>query len=174
MRQTLSFTARSQSLSGTPEEVPVLLMQFEHASLPAPVRVSSDPTERLQDDPPLYGTRSTWNSADPATEPYLFLSAGFVLPGDQEDAPAAVQIVLNTLDAALITSLRSVNTRATAHLALVLASAPNLVQIEYRGLQVLSIEYGEQLTITASRQPIEEEAVPKDRFTKDRFPGLIA
>lgn len=173
MRRTLSLTARDQSLSATPQEVPVVLMQFEHAALEAPVRVSSDPTERLQDDPPLYGTRSTWNSADPATEPYLFLSAGFVLPGDQEDAPAAAQIVINTLDASIVTALRSINTQATAHIALVLASAPDLVQIEYRGLRVLTIEYGEQLTLTVSRQPIEEEAVPKDRFTANRFPGLI-
>lgn len=173
MRRTLSFTARQQSLSAYPEEVPVLLMQFEHPSLATPIRVSSDPTERLQDDPPLYGTRSIWNGAEPTTEPYLFLSAGFVLPGDQENAPAAAQIVINTLDAALITAFRSINTQGTAHLALVLASAPNLVQIEYRGLRVLSVEYGEQLTITASRRPIEEEAVPKDRFTRDRFPGLI-
>lgn len=174
MRRTLSVTARNHSMSSAPEDVPILLMQFEHDLLSTPVRVSSDPTERIQDDPPMYGTRSSWNGADTATEPYLFLSAGFVLPGDQEDAPAAVQIVVNTLDAALLTSLRSITTQATAHVALVLASAPDLVQIEYRGLRVLSIDYSDQLTITASRQPVEEEAVPKDRFTKDRFPGLIS
>lgn len=148
-------------------------MQFEHEDLAAPIRISSDPTERLSTDPLRYGTRSTWNNANPATEPYQFLAASFEVPGDQEDAPATVRLVLDMFDASLVKQLRSIATQATAHLALVFSETPNTVELEYRGLRVLSIDYGEQLTITASRQPIEDESVPKDRFTKDRFPGLF-
>lgn len=173
MSRTLSLTARTFGQAAASGEVAVVLIQVEHPSLAAPIRLSSDPTVLLSEEPLRYGTRSTWNGADPATEPFVFTVASFVLPGDQEDAPASLQLVLDLFDAALVTQLRSVTTQATLHLALVLASSPDLVEIEYRGLRVVSADYGEQLTITATRRPIEDEAVPKDRFTKDRFPGLF-
>ena len=173
MSRSVSITARTHTEARASDEVEVLLMQFEHDDLAAPIRISSDPTERLTTDPPRYGTRSTWNGADPATEPYLFLAASFELPGDQDDAPASVRIVLDLFDATLVAQLRSIATQATAHMALVFAASPDTVELEYRDLLVISADYGEQLTITASRRPIEDEAVPKDRFTKDRFPGLF-
>jgi hypothetical protein len=30
-----------------------------------------------------------------------------------------------------------------------------------------------EVALTISRAPIEEESVPMERFTKDRFPGLF-
>lgn len=173
MSRTLSLTARTFGQAAASGEVAVVLIQIEHASLDAPVRISSDPTVLLSEEPLRYGTRSTWNGSDPATEPFVFAVASFVLPGDQEDAPAAMQLVLDLFDAALVTKLRSVNTQSTLHVAVVFASAPDLVEMEWRGLRVVSADYGERLTISATRRPIEEEAVPKDRFTKDRFPGLF-
>ena len=54
------------------------------------------------------------------------------------------------------------------------ASSPDLVEIEYRGMQLVSAEGNAgEISIEISRAPIEEEAVPMDRFTKDRFPGLF-
>ncbi|MBY6117401.1 hypothetical protein KUW09_24630 [Mameliella alba] len=172
MSRTVSITARRHDEAQHSDEVEVLLMQFEHADLEAPIRISSDAT-RLSVDPLLYGTRSTWNGADPATEPYLFAFASYQMPGDQEDAPAAVRVILDLFDDTLVKKLRSTITPATAHLAVVYAASPNTVEIEYRGLEIGDISYGEQLVITSSRRAIEERGVPRDLMTKDRFPGLF-
>jgi hypothetical protein len=173
MSRTLSLTARSHGQAAQPEDVEVVLMQFDHDDLDAPIRISSDPTERLSTEPLRYGTRSSWNGTDPQAAPFYFLAAGFELPGDQEDAPAAVRIVLDLFDATLVTLLRSVSTQGTAHLAIVFAASPDTVEIEFRDLRITTVEYGEQLVITCSRRPIEEEGVPAIRMTKDRFPGLF-
>jgi hypothetical protein len=59
-------------------------------------------------------------------------------------------------------------------LAVVLASSPDHVEAEFRGMKITEAEgNAAQITLSISRQPIEEESVPMDRFTKDRFPGLF-
>ena len=148
---------------------------IDHGSLSAPVRLSTDPTERLSAEPPIYGTRSTWMDADPETEPYLFTLVSADLPGDQEDAPASATIVLENVDNGIAAVLRSIIDRATVHMAVVLASSPDLVEMECRDLRLISADGDAgEVSLALSRAPIEDETVPMDRFTRDRFPGLFA
>lgn len=169
----VSLNARSAFDAATSDEVEIVLLQFEHSALAEPIRVSTDPTMRLATDPLMYGTRSSWMDADPLTEPFLFVLASAELPGDQEDAPPAAQIVLENVDNRIAEQLRSVVRRATVHMAVVLASSPDLPEVEYRNLKLMTAEGdASEITLQISRQPIEEEVVPMDRFTRDRFPGL--
>jgi hypothetical protein len=172
MSRAVSITARRHAEGETSDQVEVVLMQFEHADLDAPIRISSD-INRLSTDPLLYGTRSTWNDANPETEPYLFAFASIQMPGDQDGAPAAIQLVLDLFDNTLVNQLRSTITPATAHLAVVYAASPNAVEIEYRGLEVSDASYGNQLVITAARRAIEDRGVPQHLITDGRFPGLF-
>ncbi|WPY94672.1 hypothetical protein T8T21_00670 [Limimaricola variabilis] len=170
----VSLNARTAFAASTTAEVEVALIMIEHPSLAAPVRLSTDPTERIATEPELmYGTRSAWMGSDPLTEPFLFVLASAEVPGDLEDAPAAARIVFDNVSSDQAAVLRSFTDLATVHLAVVLASSPDLVEVEYRGMQLVSAEGNAgEISIEISRAPIEEEAVPMDRFTKDRFPGL--
>ncbi len=155
-------------------EVEVALLVFEHADLAEPVRISTDPTERLSADPLMYGTRSDWMGADPATEPYLFVLASAEIPGDQEDAPAAATVVLENVDNDIAKVLRSVTDRATVHMAVVHSSTPDLIEAEFRDMRLISADGdAADITLTISREPIEDEGFPADRMTRDRFPGLF-
>lgn len=171
MRQ-ISLTARLAHEEGASAEAEVALFQIEHPSLSAPIRLSSDPTELISEEPRIYGTRSTWLGADPETEPFLFVVAAAEAPDDQEDAPATASIVLMNVDVAIAETLRSFTSRPTIHMAVVLASSPDVVEMESRGLKIISAEgdVGE-VSIAISRSPIEEESAPTDRFTRDKFPG---
>lgn len=171
-------------------EVEVALFSIEHPSLAAPIRLSTDPTTKVSprpdgtglstphvdipDDELAYGTPSTWDGANPDSDPYLFVLASAELPDDLEDAPAQATIVLENVSNDVATLLRSFTDPAVAHLAVVLASSPNLPEMEYRDLRIVSSggDAGE-VTLQLSRRPIEEESVPMDRFTKHRFPGLF-
>lgn len=96
------------------------------------------------------------------------------LPSDPEDAPAASALILQNVDNRIGETLRSFTDRATIHMAVVLASSPDLVEAEYRDMAIVSAEgTAYQVTLQISREPIEEENVPMDRFTKDRFPGMF-
>ncbi|MDX8354362.1 hypothetical protein [Cognatiyoonia sp. IB215182] len=168
------MNARTALDAATSSEVEVVLIQIDHPDLPTPIRLSTDPTERISTDPLIYGTRSTWLGANPATEPFLFMLMAADIPGDLEDAPAAATFVLENVSQDITAVLRSFIDRPSVQLAVVLASSPDVIEVEYRGMVMISSDgaVGE-VSIQVSRAPIEDENVPMDRFTKDRFPGLF-
>ena len=48
-----------------------------------------------------------------------------------------------------------------------------VVEVEFRHHKMISAEGdAAEVSISMSRQPIEEEYAPMDRMTRDRFPGL--
>lgn len=169
----LSLNARAAQDAHSTDEVEVVLITFEHAALEAPLRFSTDPTERISTEPLVYGTRSRWQGADPATEPYLFVLASVGVPSDMEEAASSAQIVLDAVDVSIAEVLRSFTDRATAHVAVVLASSPDVVEAEWHNLKLMSAAGGDDNhPLELSRLPIEEESAPTDWFSKQRFPGL--
>tara|TARA_B100000378_G_scaffold207273_1_gene170431 strand:- start:412 stop:936 length:525 start_codon:yes stop_codon:yes gene_type:complete len=169
----VSFNARTAFDAETGGDIEVALFVFEHALLPQPIRLSTDPTERLSTEPYMLGTRSNWSGANPVTDPYLFVLASAEVPGDMEDAPASATLVLENVDNEIASVLRSFVDYATVHMAVVLAGSPNLVEVEYRDMKLVSADGDSgEVRIAIGRHPIEDERVPMDRFTKDRFPGI--
>lgn len=177
------INARTVHDAATSEDVEVALFAIDHPSLDAPIRLSTDPTTRLSDDPLMYGTRSDWLGADPAADPYLFVLASTDLPSDLEDVPAAATIVLSNVDNRIADVLRSFSGRPTVSMAVIIVDGSwdsNLtdgsydVEVAFHGLVITgsSGDAGE-VRIEMSRAPIEDEMVPMDRFTKSRFPGLF-
>lgn len=172
MSRRLSLNSRMAPEALASAEVEAVLICIEHPELDAPIRLSTDPTERLQDDPLMYGTRSTWAGADPVTEPWLWIIAQAVLPGD-DDAPAQAQIVISNLDAEMSELLLSFTEPASVSMAVVMADTPDLVEEEWQGLLISAadIDAGE-IALSISRDEIELEPFPAGRMTRRRFPGL--
>jgi hypothetical protein len=155
------------------DQIYVVLFHVEHPDLPTPIRLSTDNTERLSAEPLVYGTRSTWLDADPVTEPFLWVIASAMVPSDLEDAPAAAQVVLETLDHEIVRLMRSFSTPATAHMAVVLADTPDVIEQEWAGLRIVSSDTNAgEIAISLSREEVEQEFYPSGRMTRDRFPGL--
>ncbi|HEY5209301.1 MAG TPA: hypothetical protein VIJ42_07640 [Stellaceae bacterium] len=67
LNQRLSFDAAAS------DEVEICLIKISHPSLDAPIRLSTDATQRLSIEPLAYGTQSTWNSDGGAVADYSFL-----------------------------------------------------------------------------------------------------
>lgn len=155
-------------------EIHAILFEINHPALDAPVRLSTDNTERLSVDPLYYGTRSTWRGANPVTDPYLWVVASALLPSDKEDAPAAGTLLLENLDRDMVRVVRSFTDLATIHMAVVLADSPNVPDLEYVGMEILSADIDNGIiTLTFGRENIEKEPVPVDRFSRNLFPGLF-
>ncbi|WP_320194745.1 hypothetical protein RMR10_010260 [Agrobacterium rosae] len=169
----VSLNARLMQDAQASDEIYAALFEIEHPELEKPIRLSTDNTERLSSDPLYYGTRSTWRGANPITDPYLWVVANTLLPSDLEDAPAAATLVLENLDHEMVNVVLSFTTPATIHMAVVLASSPNLVEAQFTDLQITSadIDAGE-ISLSISREEIESESVPGGRMTSRTFPGL--
>jgi len=173
MSRRVSLNMRMSHEDHSSAEVYVALFMIEHPEMDAPLRLSTDPTERLSDEPLTYGTRSAWSTQNPIEDPYLFILASTNLPSDLEDAPASGNLILENVDRRMAEVLRSVNTQGTIHMAVVLASSPDQVEVEYRDMRILSADMNAgEITVNFSRQPVEEEYYPADRMTKQRFPGM--
>lgn len=172
----VSLNARQANDAAHSDEVELALVQIEHPSLVAPIRLSSDNTERLSVEPITYGTRSAWNGANPLTEPYLFVGMEIELPGDAEDAPPAARMRFANIDPGLVPTIRSVNLQASVHIAVMLASSPDTPDgVEYRDLRLIDASYdAAAIEIVMTRRPIEDGMFPFARMTKQRFPGLFA
>ena len=169
----LSLNARLAQDADLSDEIHVVLLQIEHPDLDAPIRLSTDNTERITTEPLVYGTRSRWRGANPMSEPFLWVVASALLPSDLDDAPAAATIMLENLDSGMAVLLRSFVDTATLHMAVVLASSPDLVEAEWTDLQLGSAEItGGEITLQFSREEIELERFPGGRMTRNRFPGL--
>lgn len=103
----LSLNARMMQDDLVSDQIYVVLIEIDHPELPRPIRLSTDNADRIQADPPIYGTRSSWRGANPITDPYLWIVASAILPGDQDDTPAAATIALENLDREMVRLVRS-------------------------------------------------------------------
>lgn len=171
----LSLNARLAQDAPHSAAIEMALILIEHPELEAPIRLSTDNTERLSTDPLMYGTRSSWRGSNPVTEPFLWIIASSVLPGDAEDAPASAQIALENLDAEMVQLVRSFTDPATISLAVVLAETPDLIEAEWTGLQLVSADItAGEIVLSISRDEVELEPFPPGRMTRLNFPGLHA
>ncbi len=153
------------------DDIYVVLFEIEHPDLATSILLSTDNADRISLEPLIYGTRSTWRSA--ATRDFLWIVASTVLPSDLDDAPAAATIILENLDRQMAEVVRSFTSPATFHMAVVLASSPDLVEAEYTDLLLTSAEItAGEITLSISREEIESEYVPGGRMTARTFPGL--
>jgi hypothetical protein len=167
------MNARAAQDAVASAEIEVILFEINHPSLDAPIRLSTDNTERLSTEPLIYGTRSTWRGADPATEPFMWVVASAILPSDSQDDAGEAQIVLDVLDAEYAELLLSFTDLATFHMASVMALSPNVVELEELDLSLTVAEIADtEISLTLSRQDIELEFYPAGRMTRSKFPGL--
>ena len=174
MSRRVSLNARLMQDADVTGEIYVVLVEITHPELDAPVRLSTDNTERLSEPPEIsYGTRSTWRGADPVTEPFLWILASAVLPGDQEDAPATATLVLENLDAGIVRVLRSFIEPPNVAMAVVLAASPDVIEAEFTELKIASMSANAgEIVLNLSRELVEDEPFPSARMSRARFPGL--
>lgn len=173
MSRLVSMTARQSPDAMASDEVEVVLIKITHEDLSAPVRLTTDPTERISTDPLVYGTRSAWGGADPVSDPHLFVLAYAVVPGEAEDTPATAQIMLEALDARMAEVLRSISSPALFSMAVVMASTPDLVEQQWTDLMLVNVEGDAgMISLHISREEIELNLFPAGRMSRAYFPGL--
>jgi hypothetical protein len=167
MSRTLSAPFIAAVNSQETGEVVICLLTIAHEALAEPIYLSSDPTVRVSDVPLVYSTTSRGNE-------YLFLPFEFTLPDDTADSPPRVQLTIDSVDQTLISLLRSISTPADVTVELVLASSPDLVELELPALQLANVTIGElHVTVDLVSDPLINEPVPAGLFTPGSFPGVF-
>lgn len=162
----ISLTLRHAMYAENTGEVPVVLATITHPELDAPVRLSSDPTQRLSVDPLVYGTVSNG-------EPFEFVMMSPVLPDQQRGQSPRAALAFENVDRDSVALLRSITTPMRVRLDLVLASAPDAIEESYTDLRAVRAGYdADRITLDISREPFTAEPWPSGKMTQARMPGL--
>jgi hypothetical protein len=162
----ISLNARLAMNAAYTGDVPIVLVTINHPDLADPIRLSSDPTQRLSADPLEYGTVSN-------DEVYKFVLMAAILPDDREGSPLTASLAFDNVAADMAKVLRSVLSPASLDLALVFASDPNAVEELYQDLRAVKGGYdASRITLDISREAVTAEPWPAHRMTQNRFPGL--
>lgn len=164
--RTLSDKFRLALYSQETGEVVAFLLTFEHADLTEPLRLSTDPTQRLSTNPLQYGTISRGNT-------FLFAPIDVLLPEDIDGGDPRASLAIDNVGRELIDAIRSIEEGAIVLLEAVLASAPDVVEISFPQLKMTNSEYTlVSLTVDLTIDHLTTEPYPGDSFTKAYFPGL--
>lgn len=162
----IPLTVRRTLLAEHSDEVEIALVTFTHPDLAAPIRLSSDPTERFSVDPLRYGTTSRGQQFE-----HILMSA--IVPDDQRGVPPRLALVLDNVAVEMVETLRSFSEPATAVVEFVLASAPDALYQKFARLQTTRVAYdAESITIDLAREPFVSEPFGQ-RQIKHFFPGLF-
>lgn len=149
--------------------IEVFLITLYHEDLSEPIRVSSDPTERVGSDAynVYYGTISQGR---------IFYYAGFeaCMLNDEDGAAPQTQISIARIPQ-VVEAIESMGPGPlTADIELVLADTPDIIEVSMLSLELVNPEYGEEaVTATISRDLLFSEPYPGRTFIPQHFPYLF-
>lgn len=164
----IPLSARRIMFEQRTTEDQVLLVTISHPELAAPIRLSSDATEKLSLEPLVFGIKS--NGLE-----YQLVLMSAILPDNRRGSPRRAALTFQDIDSTHIELVRSFINPATVDLEVVFASAPDVVTDSYEGLRMKQVSYDESsssMTIEFSRELYLSEPLPSHRQTKNVSPGL--
>lgn len=134
------------------------LLVLDHADLPAPIRVTSDAVATI--------------SGGQTYSPFPFQ---VTLPDDTEGRAPQAQITIDNTSKEIIAALRALTSPPTLTIRVVRASAPDVVEREWVGLEWSSSQYDiATITGTLTVDDLAREEFPPITFDATRFPGLFS
>lgn len=167
MSRTISLTLRTAANAEQTGEIPVFLVTVMHPSLADPMLFSSDPTTRLSTDPLLYGTVSR-------SQNYNYLPISYIMPDDSDATPPAIKLVIDNVSRALVPLLRSVLTPPSVTIEMVLASAPDNVEVAWADFDLVNADYDSgSASLDLTVNGLATEPFPVGIFAPSGFPGLF-
>lgn len=156
MPRTLSNTALGSINAQETAEVWLVLVTIEAANLATPIRVVN-------------------NNEDVTSRGNLYQAFPFdiILPGQDPDGVPRAVLRFDNVDRTAIAAIRGVTSAPTVTLEVILASAPNTVEISFGGMQLRNVSYdATSVEGELHVEPLLNEPITLN-MTPSRFPGLF-
>ena len=168
--RTISANMREVLQASEHDTIPILLLTIDHASFSEPIRVSSDPTQRVTvtDYEVLYGTVSRANN-------FLFYPFSLKLPTDEEEGTPKTSLVIDNVSRQLTEAVESIDPRTpvTVKMEIVLSTSVDTVEITYEDFELKNVDYDMfEVSGEISMDALFGEPVPQHRMTPANFPGV--
>jgi len=147
----------------------VLLLTLTHPSWAEPVRLSTDPTNRITETTTdvIYGTLSRGNN-------YYFLPLQITLPSQTEEGPLRMRVVLDNVSRDLVAELRSLSSPPSVDVDLVSTTNANEVLASWPQFLLVNVDYSaETISGELVLETLFHEPFPAGTFTPSEFVGLF-
>ena len=166
--RTLSVNFRALLHAQEMGIVPIVLVKIEHEELGAdPFLFSSDPTQRLNDDPLMYGTVSQGKL-------WYFVPFTFQLPDERDEQAPMQKLVVDNIDRTMVELLRSTSTPCKVTCYIVMSNAPDVIEIEGAAFDLTAVSYDAQtIEMTLTIDSLTVEPFPYGTFNPAQFRGLF-
>jgi len=166
---SISATFRQAAYAQETGRVIIALITIDHDSLLDPIRICTNPTERLAEYETeiVYGTVSNGDN-------YIFLPVRLQIPSDTDEGPGNMIIEFDNIHRDYTEAIRSIFTPPIVTVELVLDSTPDTVEVSWPEFILTDITYN-ILTIqgTLSLETLDREPFPAGTFNPTSFPGLF-
>lgn len=157
MPRDLSLTARQALAAAESSEVWLCLVEIEHESLTAPIRLVAN-------------TQDVVHGGDTYTA-YPFRLA---LPEERDDQLTQVRFEIDNINRLLMVAVRSITTPAAFRLKVVLASDPEVVEAGPFEFTLRDVQYDAfVISGVLMYEDVMNEPWPADTFTPASFPAIF-
>jgi len=168
---TLSLNFRQAAYAQETGRVLICLLTLTHEDLTEPIRLSTDPTQRIAeyttDTEVVYGTVSRGNT-------YLFLPMRIRLPNESDEGPGEMTIEIDNVHRTYTETIRSLVTPVICNTEIVMDNALDTVEVQWPEFAINNIKYNSTtITGTLKLELLEREPFPAGTFTPAYFPGLF-
>lgn len=165
--RTLSLNFRKALFAQESSEVPILLMTITHEELDDPIYISTDPTERYQDEPPLYRTVSR-------SIEFKYAGATVTIPSEEDKAPPVAKLTIANVARNLVPLARSVSTPPIIRIEAVLSTDLETLEMVWPAMNMSNLTYDASfLTFDLSIDALVTEPYPAGTFSPAHFFGLF-
>jgi len=163
--RTIPLAALQEMFKLSPGEFPITLLEISRGE--DIIRLSSDATQRISEDPIVYGTIS-------AGETYIYFPFELTLPQDRAESISGVKIQVENVSAEIGWWLRKSTVKPTATIKIISSGDldnPIMILPDYD----LASFQGGTMTIEGELilSTLESEPYPGYTFTPGYFPGLF-
>lgn len=166
---SISVNFRESAYASETGRVPIMLITFDHDDMVAPIRISTDPTERIieTDELVAYGTISRG-------ETFVYVPVKLRLPDDTESGPGDMELELDNVDRAMTQTIREIFSPISVKVEIVMDNAKDTVDLEWPEYTLTNIQYNATtITGTMTLENLTREPFPGLSFTPSTAPGVF-
>jgi len=163
--RTIPLSALQSMFALSAEEFPILLVTIARGA--DVIRISSDPTERISEDPLAYGTISNG-------EPFIYFPFELTLPADKAESVPRMRIRIENVSGEIGWWLRSSTTKPVVTVQIVSSGDLDTAIASFPEFDLSSFSGG-SMTIEGilMLSNLEKEPFPAGTFNTIYFPGLF-
>lgn len=167
----VSLAFRQAAYAPETGRVIIALITLTHDDLTEPIRISTDPTGRIEehttDTEIVYGTVSRGDT-------FLFFPVRLGLPNDMEEGPGEMTIEIDNIHRQYMETIRNIFTPASVTVELVLDNDLDTVEAQWPAFLLTNIKYDASvITGTLKLETLEREPFPAGSFSPAYFQGLF-